>query len=704
MVLAPAQSEDRGMADRASRNLHPGVSAEPDPLRLGRSRLGILPRIEARAPRLAGAAPPRAPAAQPFPPLRFGPPRRPLAMPAQDLGDGLPAPALGLGPAGRFWRRRLSLLLGAPVIGAMVAYPLIDAFSARGLSLAEVVTVALSVLLAVWVGFGFLSAVAGFGAAWRAGVAAATPPRFAVSATSRVALLLPAYHEDPGLIFAAAEAIAEDLLRLGVEGQFDIFVLSDTRDASVARAELAAFLRARLRLGPEPALHYRRRPENTDRKAGNIGEWVESQGGAYDHMVVLDADSLLTGETLLALTAEMEADPGLGLLQTVPAIVNARTPFARLQQFASRLYGPVYAAGQQWWSGSEGNYWGHNAIIRIAAFAESAGLPHLPGARPWGGHIMSHDFVEAALLRRRGWAVRTRADLGGSYEEAPPTLLDTAARDRRWCQGNLQHVRLLGARGLHWVSRLHLVMGIVAYLASPLWLILLMAGALAWSSEHFTPGSRPYGEVIGVFAFTLALLAAPKVLALILALRSRASRAGFGGAPRLILGVVVETLASLLITPVMMLMQSVAVIDVLIGRDSGWKPQRRDGVAISGKDAWLAHRGHVALGLLGAAGALALNRYLLLWAGPVFLSLTLSSLLSLHTSRPSAAREGVLPRLLRIPEDAAPPPVLIRARALRADYAAEADLRRAIDLLFREPPPVYEIKAPSLAAQKLRAA
>lgn len=625
-------------------------------------------------------------------------------MPAQDLRVSPPAPALARQAAGRLWGRRLSLLLGAPVVGALVGYPLVDAFRAGGLAPAECITVVLSVLLAVWVGFGFLSALAGFGAVWRAGGVTTRAPAFAARTKARVALLLPAYHEDPGLIFAAAQAMAEDLQRLSVQDRFDIFVLSDTREPSVARAELSAFLRTRLRMGPEPALHYRRRIENTDRKAGNIAEWVARHGGGYDHMVVLDADSLLTGETLLALAADMEADPTLGLLQTVPTIVNARTPFARLQQFASRLYGPVYAAGQQWWSGSEGNYWGHNAMIRVAAFAESAGLPHLPGPRPWGGHIMSHDFVEAALMRRRGWAVRTRADLGGSYEEAPPTLLDTAARDRRWCQGNLQHVRLLGARGLHWVSRLHLLMGIIAYLVSPVWLMLLVAGALAWSSERLAPGSRAYGEVVGVFAFTLALLAGPKLLALVLALRSRASRDGFGGAPRLIAGAVIETLASLLITPVMMLMQSVAVADVLIGRDSGWKPQRRDGAEISGKDAWRAHRGHVALGLLGAAGALALNRYLLFWAGPVFLSLTLSSLLSLHTSRPSSAREGVAPRLLRIPEDAAPPPVLVRARELRAAYAAEAGLRRAIDLLFREPPPVYEIKAPGLTLQKLQAA
>jgi membrane glycosyltransferase len=416
---------------------------------------------------------------------------------------------------------------------------------------------------------------------------------------------------------------------------------------------------------------------------------VETYGAGYAFMLVLDADSLMSGETIARLTAEMQADPRLGLLQTAPTVVNAETPFARLQQFASRLYGPVFARGQAWWSGAEGNYWGHNAIIRVAAFAESAGLPHLTGPKPFGGHILSHDFIEAALLRRRGWAVRTLADLCGSYEETPPTLLDTAARDRRWCQGNLQHARVLAAAGLHWVSRLHLACGIFAYLAPLLWLALVVCGAIIWPSQHLTVHSREFSEVIGVFVFNLTLLAAPKAMALTLALGSPKARRGFGGAARLWLGFAVECVASMLTTPVMMLMQAIAVAEVLLGRDAGWTPQRREGVELRGRDAWRAHRGHVLLGVAGGLGALLVSKYFLMWASPVFLSLTLSALLSLHTSRPGAGRR----RLFRIPEDTSPPPVLARSLELRRAYADEASARRQIEALFRQSVPTYEFKA-----------
>jgi membrane glycosyltransferase len=469
-------------------------------------------------------------------------------------------------------------------------------------------------------------------------------------------------------------------------------VLSDTRREDIARAEASGFVRLRLALQDGPSVYYRRRAANTDRKAGNVGEWVETHGGAYDFMLVLDADSLMSGETIAALTREMQADPRLGLLQTVPTVINAETPFARLQQFASRLYGPVFAHGQAWWSGSEGNYWGHNAMIRVAAFAESAGLPHLTGPRPFGGHIMSHDFIEAALMRRRGWAIRTVAGLPGSYEETPPTLLDTAARDRRWCQGNLQHARVLTAAGLHWVSRLHLVCGIFAYLAPLLWLALVVCGAVIWPSQHLVVGSAEYQEVTAVFVFTLALLAAPKAMALGLAMSAPATRRGFGGAGRLTLGFLVECAASMLTTPVMMVMQAVAVFEVVLGRDSGWSAQRRSGARLTSRDAWRAHRGHVILGVAGGLGAFLVSKYFLMWASPVFLSLTLSALLSLHTSRPGS--KGPLGRrvLFSTPEDADPPPVLARSLGLRGAYAGQTESRRQIEALLRHAVPTYEFK------------
>ena len=614
-------------------------------------------------------------------PSSFMPQRAPLAMPRQELWRSPHAPRLA--QAG-FRGRRAAMGAATVLTGTTVAAVLFSAFGGLAASPVEWATTLLSTALSAWVGFGFASAVAGLAPT------DASPARpIAGAPRGRTAILLPVYDEDPGLVLSAVEAVADDLRRVGAAGRFDLFVLSDTRDEAIACAEAAGVTRLRARLDCGAAVYYRRRPINIDRKAGNIAEWVRGWGATYAFMLVLDADSLMAGETIVELAEQMEANPSLGLLQTVPAIVNAQTPFARVQQFAARLYGPLFARGQQWWSASEGNYWGHNAIIRVAAFAQSAGLPHLPGPTPWGGHILSHDFIEAALLRRNGWAVRAAAGLGGSFEETPPTILDTAARDRRWCQGNLQHARLIGARGLHPLSRLHLGLGIGAYLAPVLWFALLVCGAVAWPQEARRHDADH--SLATVFVFMLALLIAPKIAAVGLALASPEKCRGFGGAVRLLAGFVIECAASLLITPVTMVMQAAAVAEVLIGRDSGWKTQRREGVELSRREAWQAHRGHVLLGVGGAAGALALDRAFLIWASPVFLSLALSALLSLHTSRPGRADRPRAP-LLATPEDIAPPPVLARAQALRAAYAAEAAMRRQIEALMREPAALYEIR------------
>ena len=206
-------------------------------------------------------------------------------------------------------------------------------------------------------------------------------------------------------------------------------------------------------------IYYRARSENIGKKAGNIADWVERFGGAYEFFIILDADSVMSGALVVQLAALMGRNPRTALIQTVPRLVGANTLFARLQQFAVAFYGPVIAAGFAAWHQESGNYWGHNAILRTRAFAQSAGLPTLPGTPPLGGHIQSHDFVEAAFLRRAGWQVCMLPDLQGSYEGCPPTLIDVAVRDRRWAQGNFQHLRIVRASGLPWVSRLHLAMG-----------------------------------------------------------------------------------------------------------------------------------------------------------------------------------------------------------------------------------------------------
>jgi membrane glycosyltransferase len=347
-------------------------------------------------------------------------------------------------------------------------------------------------------------------------------------------------------------------------------------------------------------------------------------------MIVLDADSLMTGDALAMLAATMEANDHIGLIQTIPEIHNGRTLFARWQQFASAIYGPVANAGLQWWSGSEATFWGHNAILRVRAFAESCGLPTLSGREPLGGHIMSHDMVEAALLRRRGWAAHMISLPGGSYEEFPPTLLDHAVRDRRWCQGNLQHLRLMGAAGFHWVSRLQLLMGASAYLTSPLWLLLLIASI----AEPFRAGLLGWAIMPSgwLLALTLTLLFGQKLLALLWLAVDHRLRASLGGTRRVIASISVEIPLSILMAPITMLTQTMAIIDIIRGRASGWSPQRRDTDGIDFADAWSRYRWHVAVSslfwvaiLAGVEGAL--------WMLPVALSLAAAPWLAAASAR-----------------------------------------------------------------------
>ena len=556
-----------------------------------------------------------------------------------------------------------------------------------GFSVADGAMLTLFVLLFAWVAFAFVSAIAGFVLMWRARDLEPWRPQPIIF--SRTALLMPTYNEDPGRILSGVQAIYEELAGMGVSELYDIFVLSDTRDGAIAQAEATGVLRLRLKLEAPDRIFYRRRAVNLDRKAGNVADWVANFGAGYESMIVLDADSLMTGDTIVRLTAAMERDRKVGLIQTLPSIIGASTLFARLQQFAARVYGPVIAQGQAWWSGAEGNYWGHNAIIRTRAFAACAGLPHIKSGKPFGGHIMSHDFVEAALLRRGGWAVRMAPDLTGSYEEAPPSLIDMAVRDRRWCQGNLQHSAVLGAKGLHWVSRLHLARGVLAYLTAPLWLAFLVLGGVVWFQQRGAGHALEASMAGALFAATMALLLIPKLLGAVLVARDRAAREACGGVLGLALSVVGEVALSALMAPIFMLMHSRAVVDVLRGRHSGWAAQQRDEGRLKFKRAWSRHWLHTLLGLGWGGAALALDPVLLAWTSPVTVGLVLAIPLSMATARADAGAASRRLGLFMTPEETAGPDVAARAAGLRAQYDAEAQVRFEIDRLFRAPAHVY---------------
>ncbi len=595
--------------------------------------------------------------------------------------------------------RRAFVLGGAAVLTVLAAREMYLVLDVGGVTLLEYLVLCLFVVLFAWIGFAFTNALLGFvsllrGRGGQLGIAADGPlPALA----ARSALLLPIYNEDPARVLAGLEATCESLAATGAGANFDVFILSDTTDPDIWIAEEAGFLALRARRGVEGGLFYRRRPRNTGRKAGNIAEWVTRFGGAYESFLILDADSVMTGECIVRLAAALEANPSAGLIQTLPVIVGGRTLFARLQQFAGRLYGPLIAHGLASWSGPESNYWGHNAMIRTRAFAEGAGLPELKGPKPFGGHILSHDFIEAALMRRRGWGMHMVPWLEGSYEEGPPTLTDLAVRDRRWCQGNLQHIAVLPARGLHPISRLHLLTGIGSYLTAPLWLVMLLAGLATALQARFVPPdyfssglslfpnwpAQDPIRAVQVFIATMAVLLLPKCFAYVALLGSRATRRRFGGGLLALAGMLGETLISGLLAPVTMFTQSMAVAGILAGQDGGWQPQRRDDDRIDTASVVRFFLPHTVAGWLLGTAALSISLPLFLWMTPVVLGLALAIPLVLWTG---AARD-TLSGLFRIPEEQAAPLVLRRARELRqagappAPAEAIAHLAAAPDLL-----------------------
>lgn len=485
------------------------------------------------------------------------------------------------------------------------------------------------------------------------------------------AIVMPVHNEEPRKVFANIRAIAQSLQAIGGDAAFGIFVLSDTTDPDVWLEEERAWAKLVVELPAQCRVFYRHRPKNVSRKAGNIADFCSRWGEHYKYMIVLDADSVMAGETLVEMVLRMERDPRIGILQAPPRPINRQSFFARMQQFAAHVYGPVFLEGFVLWSGCDGNYWGHNAIIRIRPFMEHCELPILPGDGPLGGEILSHDFVEAALMRRAGWKVCLAHDLDGSYEECPTTIRDFAQRDQRWCQGNLQHIRLLLAEGLHPASRLHFGMGAMSYLASPLWLAFLVLTAIHvfYAGDLSATGSRASSGAV-LFATTMSLLLLPKVWSVIAMARHHHSPAG-SLRDRALASVLLESVISMLVAPIMMLLHTRFVVATLLGRRVKWGAQQRDDCGVSLRAAFAMHYSHTLSGL--AIGGIAWHWApgLLPWLSPVLFGLVLSIPLamllgSIHIGK-SLGHRG----LLTIPEEVVPPPVLKYQRDALADTTPE---------------------------------
>ncbi|WP_084618979.1 glucans biosynthesis glucosyltransferase MdoH [Thalassobaculum salexigens] len=613
------------------------------------------------------------------------PPGMPLDMPTQTFRRMVRAQVR---TRGRPWTAtfiaRLVVFGGALLLTALAARQMALAVAVGEVTALQALLVAIFTVTFWWISMSTTSALAGLLRSLQpsAGSGTALPQE----APGLCALVMPVYNEDPAATTGALAAIAEDLERTGAAGGFEIFILSDTTDPTVWVVETAAVVRLRERLGSTMKVWYRHRARNIDRKSGNIHDFVTRWGGRYETMLVLDADSLMTAASILALRERMAADPALGLVQTVPVLIGRDSLFARMQQFAGRIYGPIVARGVAAWQGDDGNFWGHNAIIRTQAFAQACGLPRLPGRKPFGGTIMSHDFVEAALLRRAGWAVQMAPEIGGSWESSPPSLLDFAMRDRRWAQGNIQHLAVIGARGLRWPSRMHLLNGVMSYLSSPLWFALILVGvgltvqAYLLRPKYFTEAFQLFPtwprfdseRMILLFVLTIGALLVPKIIGLLRAMIDRSVVKSFGDARRLVVGWIFEVLLSALFAPIMMLIQSRHVWSILRGTDSGWGPQRRDDGGMGLREAVRFHLGHTALGLVVVAAIAPLSMPVLAWLSPVLAGWILSIPLSWGSGSAWLGRKLAALGILVIPEEREIPALVTAARTERE--AAEADL------------------------------
>ena len=569
----------------------------------------------------------------------------PLEMPEQRF-DGRPPPERApdpfdgaIGSGADIFARRALLVLLTLVLALAASTTLKESVLTDGLTISDMLLLTVFFPLFALLAFGFINTVVGY-------IVLATGlhpgfmpmPRWSEPLKGRTAILMPVHNEDIGEVCGRLAQMAEALARTGTCGAFDFFILSDSAAENEA-AEVAAWQALAER--SECAIYYRRRLENVGRKPGNIADWLRSHGAAYDYMLMLDADSLMGGETIVGMTQIMDRRPGVALLQTVPQVIGASTLFQRWMQFSSRIYGPAATAGLVWWSGAEATFWGHNALIRVQAFADSCGLPVLPGAPPFGGTIMSHDVVEAALLRRRGWRVHM-VMTEETFEEYPPTLIDAGVRDRRWAQGNLQHMALLGASGFHWINRLQLLLGAAGYLASPLWLLLIAVSVVqAVRGEPGLMSGDPSGMVLEL---TLALLFGPKLLGILHALTDARRRQALGGAGGILRSVLVDVPLSTLAAPGIALTQTIDLIGIATQRKAEWHAQNRrvDGLPMSAilpRYRWHMGAGVVLLALSPLMPSAAL------WLSPVTAGLLLSPLIVQWTASERwgarAARAGV---------------------------------------------------------------
>jgi membrane glycosyltransferase len=568
--------------------------------------------------------------------------------------------------------RRRIVLLALVIVQTIVATEAMTAvLPYHGNKPLETLLLVLFAILFGWVSAGFWTAMAGFF------VLLVGRDRYAISRTAqadapiaeeaRTAIVMPICNEDVARVFAGLRATYRSVAMSGELEHFDFFVLSDSSNPETRVAEVAAWLELCRALGGFGRIFYRWRRHRIKRKSGNVADFCRRWGKNYRYMIVLDADSVMSGACITNLVRIAEANPNAGIIQTAPRATGRETLYARMQQFATCVYGPLFTAGLHYWQLGESHYWGHNAIIRVAPFIRHCALGRLPGRGSLSGEILSHDFVEAALMRRAGWAVWIAYDLPGSYEEMPPNLIDELKRDRRWCQGNLMNFRLFLMKGLHPAHRAVFMTGVMAYLSAPLWFAFLIVSTWLLADHALRPPTyfpEPYQLfpvwpewhpewAIALFTATATLLFLPKLFGMLL-LGAKGTHP-YGDGVRLVASTLAEMLMSALLAPIRMLFHTRFVLTALMGWTVSWRSPAREDAATTWTEALKRHGTQTLFGVAWATGIYWLNPAYLWWLLPIVGALILSIPISVYTSRASLGQRFRKARLFLIPEESWPP-------------------------------------------------
>ncbi|HMN37455.1 MAG TPA: glucans biosynthesis glucosyltransferase MdoH [Hyphomicrobium sp.] len=575
----------------------------------------------------------------------------------------------GLQANTKLGRRRLGVTIANVAVWLALVLWFASILSSGGWSVTDCVLLICFMFGSPWAVLGFWNAAIGLCLRHGAHDPLAQAAPFLLDSDGRrapllidTAVLMTLRNEDPERALRRLQTVKDSLDATGQGARFAYFVLSDTQIAQVAAREEAAVARMQAQAGPGARILYRRRAVNTGYKAGNVRDFCETYGRDFELMLPLDADSLMTGEAIVDLVRVMQAHPRLGILQSLVVGMPSASPFARIFQFGMRFGMRSYTMGQAWWVGDCGPFWGHNALVRIAPFTQHCRLPVLAGSPPLGGHILSHDQVEATLMRRAGYEVRVMPFEAGSYEENPPDVLEFIHRDVRWCQGNMQYLKLLGLPGLHPVSRFQLAWAILMFLGVPAWTLMIALSPIAAHEANSIAGF-PGQSAKALYVTFLLISLAPKIAGLLDAALTKGEVARFGGPLRFWTSALLEAVFSFLQGAISTIRTSIFMIALPLGRAIVWSGQKRDAGGLGWRTAARALWPQTLFGIAVMPALYAVSPASLVWSLPLTAGYILAIPFAVATASPRLGRIMQKLAVAAIPEEMIPMPEIAAVRA-----------------------------------------